>query len=126
MIVRHITDIYGSPREVETDTFISRRLLLQEDGLGFSFHETIIKAGADLFIQYVHHLESVYCIAGRGEIEVVEGATYAIVPGMLYALDGHEPHYLRATEELRLMCVFNPPLTGREVHDANGAYPLLA
>lgn len=126
MIVRHITDIYGSPREVETDTFISRRLLLKEDGLGFSFHETIIKAGADLFIQYIHHLESVYCIAGRGEIEVVEGATHAIVPGMLYALDGHEAHHLRATEELRLMCVFNPPLTGREVHDANGAYPLLS
>jgi L-ectoine synthase len=24
-----------------------------------------------------------------------------------------------------MICVFNPPLTGREDHDANGIYPLL-
>jgi L-ectoine synthase len=23
------------------------------------------------------------------------------------------------------VCVFNPPLTGREVHDENGVYPLV-
>ncbi|MEQ9562409.1 MAG: ectoine synthase, partial [Woeseiaceae bacterium] len=23
-------------------------------------------------------------------------------------------------------CVFNPPLNGKEVHDASGAYPLIA
>jgi len=23
------------------------------------------------------------------------------------------------------MCVFNPPVTGREVHDENGVYPLV-
>ncbi len=125
MIVRHMKDIIGSDREVETDEFISRRIILKEDGMGFSFHETIIKAGTDMFIWYANHLESVYCISGKGEIEVVGGETYTIEPGMLYGLDGHEKHYLRAEEELRLMCVFNPPLTGREVHDENGTYPLL-
>ncbi|ABM62498.1 ectoine synthase [Halorhodospira halophila] len=125
MIVRHMKDIIGSDREVETDEFISRRIILKEDGMGFSFHETIIKAGTDMFIWYANHLESVYCISGKGEIEVIGGETYTIEPGMLYGLDGHEKHYLRAEEELRLMCVFNPPLTGREVHDENGTYPLL-
>ncbi|MFP4129675.1 MAG: ectoine synthase [Halorhodospira sp.] len=125
MIVRHIRDIRGSEREVETDAFISRRILLKDDGMGFSFHETIIKAGAELLIWYANHVESVYCIAGRGEIEVIDGATYTIEPGVLYALDGHERHYLRAEAELRLMCVFNPPLTGGEVHDEQGTYPLL-
>jgi L-ectoine synthase len=24
-----------------------------------------------------------------------------------------------------MICVFNPPLTGREVHDEEGVYPLL-
>ena len=24
-----------------------------------------------------------------------------------------------------MVCVFNPPLTGREVHDERGVYPLL-
>ncbi|MFP4146544.1 MAG: ectoine synthase [Halorhodospira sp.] len=125
MIVRHINEIRGSEREVETDEFISRRILLKEDGMGFSFHETIIKAGTDMLIWYANHVESVYCIAGKGEIEVVGGETYTIEPGVLYALDGHEKHYLRAEEDLRLMCVFNPPLTGREVHDEHGTYPLL-
>lgn len=125
MIVRHLDEIRGSAREVETDEFISRRFLLKGDGMGFSFHETIIKAGTDMFIWYANHVESVYCIAGKGEIEVVGGETYPIVPGTLYALDGHEKHYLRAEEELRLMCVFNPALTGREVNDEHGTYPLL-
>lgn len=125
MIVRHLDEIRGSQREVETDEFISRRFLLKGDGMGFSFHETTIKAGTDMFIWYANHVESVYCIAGKGEVEVVGGETYPIVPGTLYALDGHEKHYLRAEEELRLMCVFNPALTGREVHDEHGTYPLL-
>ncbi|BAU57838.1 ectoine synthase [Halorhodospira halochloris] len=125
MIVRHLDDIRGSEREVETDNFISRRFILKSDGMGFSFHETIIKAGTDMFIWYANHVESVYCISGKGEIEVVGGETYPIEPGMLYALDGHEKHYLRAEQELRLMCVFNPALTGREVHDENGTYPIL-
>ncbi|MCG5548699.1 ectoine synthase [Halorhodospira halochloris] len=125
MIVRHLDDIRGSEREVETDNFISRRFILKNDGMGFSFHETIIKAGTDMFIWYANHVESVYCISGKGEIEVVGGETYPIEPGMLYALDGHEKHYLRAEQELRLMCVFNPALTGREVHDENGTYPIL-
>jgi len=44
----------------------------------------------------------------------------------MYALDRHDEHYLRARSELKLVCVFNPPLTGREVHDEEGVYPLLA
>jgi len=24
-----------------------------------------------------------------------------------------------------MLCVFNPPVTGREVHDENGVYPLV-
>jgi L-ectoine synthase len=26
---------------------------------------------------------------------------------------------------MRTVCVFNPPVTGREVHDENGVYPLI-
>ncbi len=26
---------------------------------------------------------------------------------------------------MRMVCVFNPPLTGREVHDEKGIYPLI-
>ncbi|OOK62382.1 L-ectoine synthase, partial [Pedobacter himalayensis] len=45
--------------------------------------------------------------------------------GTMYLLDGNEKHTVRATTELRMACVFNPPVTGREIHDENGVYPLI-
>lgn len=45
---------------------------------------------------------------------------------MLYHLDGHERHTVPPRSGLRLACMFNPPVTGYEVHDANGVYPPLA
>ena len=50
-----------------------------------------------------------------------------IKDGTMYALNQHDEHYLRGgTEDMRLICVFNPPLTGNETHDEHGVYPLLA
>ena len=45
---------------------------------------------------------------------------------MMYALDENDRHLLRATTKLRMVCVFNPPVTGQEVHDENGVYPAAA
>ena len=126
MIVRYLDkDVAGTDREVKAETFNSRRFLLKDDQMGFSFHDTILYAGSVTLIWYKHHLEAVYCIEGTGAIEVDGGETYEVRPGMFYALDGHEKHYLRATTDLRMMCVFTPALTGREVHDDEGTYPLL-
>ncbi|WP_144932611.1 ectoine synthase [Paenibacillus sp. 32O-W] len=127
MIVRQLDEIIGTDNDVDTPTWNSRRLLLQKDGMGFSLHDTIIKAGTETFIWYKNHVEAVYCIEGEGEIEVKEtGRVYPLKAGTLYALDGHEKHYLRATKDMRMVCVFNPPCTGREVHDEEGTYPVLA
>lgn len=127
MIVRNLADIKGSTQDVVTSNWASRRLLLERDGMGFSMHETTIFAGTETHIHYQHHLEAVYCIEGEGEVETVaDGKVHVIRPGVLYALDRHDEHYLRAHREMRLVCVFNPPLTGREVHDESGVYPLLA
>jgi L-ectoine synthase len=127
MIVRSIDDIRGTPQEVAAPNWVSRRLLLARDGMGFSFHETTIFAGTETHIHYRNHLEAVFCVAGEGEIETVaDGRKYAIRPGVMYALYRHDEHYLRARSELKLVCVFNPPLTGREVHDDEGVYPLVA
>ncbi|HZG80711.1 MAG TPA: ectoine synthase [Brevibacillus sp.] len=125
MIVKHLEDLIGTKDDIDTPTWASRRFLLQHDQMGFSLHDTIIKAGTETYIWYKNHLEAVYCIEGEGEIEVVGGETYQIRPGMMYALSGHEKHYLRAHSQMRMVCVFNPPLTGREVHDEEGVYPLL-
>ena len=99
-------------------------LLLAADGLGFSLHDTLIRAGTSTEMWYRHHVEAVYCISGRGSIRNLEDDSESeIVPGTLYALDGHERHVLTARSELRLVCVFNPALVGSETHDEDGAYP---
>lgn len=126
MIVRTLDEIIGSERDVraENGNWVSRRFLLRDDGMGFSFHETTIFAGTETDIWYKHHLEAVYCVGGKGEIEdLATGIIHPIRDGTLYALDQHDRHKLRAFSDLRLVCAFNPPISGREVHDQDGAYP---
>ena len=125
MIIRRLKDIVGSEREVEAPNgnWVSRRFILDSDGMGFSFHETIIRAGTETHLWYKNHLEAVYCVGGRGEIEdLATGEVHPIEDGTIYALDKHDEHLLRASEDMRLICAFNPPVTGREVHDEDGAY----
>lgn len=128
MIVRTLEDIIGSENDIssETGTWVSRRMLLKKDGMGFSFHDTTIFAGTTTLIWYKNHLEAVYCVGGRGELEVIEtGEIHQIKDGTMYALNGHEKHHLRALSDMRMVCVFNPPLTGKEVHDRDGVYPVI-
>lgn len=127
MIVKHLNDLLGTPAEVDTAGWTSRRFILKGDGMGYSVHDTLIKAGAELEMEYRNHLETVYCIEGEGEIEDLgTGQTHAIRAGTLYALNRHDRHVLRANKgaPMRMVCVFNPPLSGLEVHDDTGAYPL--
>ncbi|WP_427977215.1 ectoine synthase [Agarivorans sp.] len=129
MIVRTLAEANKTSRRVVSPdgNWESTRLLLKEDQMGFSFHMTKIYKGADFYMHYQNHLESVYCTAGKGEIEnLADGTKHPIEPGTIYILDNHDKHILRAFEELTLACVFNPPLTGKEVHNAEGAYELEA
>ena len=127
MIVRKLTDARKTGRRVVTENWESTRLLLKSDGMGFSFHVTTIYPGTVNAMWYKHHLESVFCLSGTGMLEdLATGAVHAIEPGVIYALDKHDRHVLTATTPLTLACVFNPPLNGKEVHDAEGAYALHA
>jgi L-ectoine synthase len=126
MKIVDLDTIKGSEREVQGPGWTSRRLLLKKDGMGFSFHETIIPAGAEMTLWYKNHLEAVYCVEGNGSVEdLATGERHALHDGVLYALDQHDRHILRGgTEDMRLICAFNPPVTGRETHDADGSYEL--
>ena len=127
MIVRTLEEANNSERRVVTETWESTRMLLKNDNMGFSFHITTIYADTETPIHYQNHLEAVYCMSGEGEVETVaDGKVYPIKPGTLYILDKHDKHLLRGHTELKLACVFNPPLHGKEVHDENGVYPLEA
>ena len=127
MIVRKLQDMEKAGRRIVSPdgNWESSRLLLKDDNMGFSFHITKIYEGADFRMHYQNHLESVFCISGEGEVETLDdGKKYPISPGTIYILDKHDRHILRGFKEMTLACVFNPPLNGKEVHNAEGAYEL--
>lgn len=127
MIVRDLKSAEATERRIVSPdgNWESTRMLLKDDNMGFSFHITTIYKGADFQMHYQNHLESVYCVSGEGEVETLaDGKKYPIKPGTLYILDKHDKHILRAFEEMKMACVFNPPLNGKEVHNSEGAYEL--
>jgi len=129
VIVRKLSEAKKSERHVVSPdgNWESTRMLLKDDQMGFSFHITSINEGADFQMHYQNHLESVYCISGEGEVQTLDdGNKYPISPGTLYILDKNDKHSLRAFTEMTMACVFNPPLNGKEVHNAEGAYELEA
>ncbi|WP_439032618.1 ectoine synthase [Gordonia terrae] len=129
MIVRTTQEITGTDREVADPkgNWVSKRIVLGGDHVGFSFHETTIKAGSVNEFHYANHVEAVWLVEGTGTLLDREtGETYPLAPGTMYLLNGHERHTVTADTQLRMLCVFNPPVVGTEVHDENGVYPLVA
>jgi L-ectoine synthase len=124
MLIRALDATRASDRHVVTEGWESTRLLLKEEGMGFSFHITTMYAGKELPMHYKHHLEAVYVLSGEGTIEdLATGEMHELKPGTLYALNAHDRHIVRPKTDIVTACVFNPPVTGREVHDTSGAYP---
>ena len=124
MIVRALADITGTDRDVRGPGWQSRRLLLASDGMGFSLTDTVVEDGAELTLEYKHHVEACYCIAGEGEVMAHgTGETFQLQPFTVYALDQNDRHTVRAINgDMRLVCVFNPALSGQEVHREDGSY----
>ncbi|MFV2009859.1 MULTISPECIES: ectoine synthase [unclassified Micromonospora] len=115
MIVRAKSETGG----VDWGNGLSYRMLVEKDEMGFAVAHTIVNAGSKSPLQYRNHLEACYCIAGRGQVIAADGTAYDIEPGVIYALDQHDEHYLIAAPEqdLELVSVFNPPLRGDERHN---------
>ena len=123
MIVKSLEEIIDTPRDVRGPVWASRRFLLAEDGVGFTLNETTTEAGSEQVLWYKYHVEANYVIEGEGEVEnLATGEVFPLGPGSLYVLDAHERHRLKSFTRMRLVCVFTPPLTGRETHDEDGAY----
>jgi L-ectoine synthase len=126
MIVRLLDDLNDTDRDVRTPNWRSRRIVLAKEGVGFSVHETVLYAGTVNDFWYANHIEAVMVVEGEGElIDKETGQSHQLRPSTLYLLDGHEHHRVLPKTDIRAICVFNPPVTGREVHDGNGVYPLI-
>lgn len=126
MIVRTLDEITDTDADIKSENWRSKRIVLAKEKVGFSVHETTLYAGTVSRFWYANHIEAVFVVAGEGEItELDNGKTHQLAPGSLYLLNDHDKHEVRPRTEMRVVCVFNPPVTGREVHDENGVYPLV-
>ncbi|MFG3347098.1 ectoine synthase [Streptomyces sp. NPDC048018] len=114
MFTRSLDDV----APVEWGNGLSTRLLTESDGMGFAVCDTIVRQGTTSALQYRNHLEACYCIGGSGEVVEKDGTRHKILPGTIYVLDKHDPHYLVASdyEDLHLVSIFNPPIVGNERH----------
>jgi L-ectoine synthase len=122
MIVRSLNDVEGTEHDVRGDGWRAVRLFVRDHRLGFSLSETTVEAGTELSLWYKHHEEACFVIEGEAEItELDSGAVHRLGPGSAYA-PRHDRHAIRVISPLRLVCVFNPALSGRETHDADGSY----
>jgi L-ectoine synthase len=123
MIIRKLDEV----KTVEWGNGVSRRFLLEADGMGYTITDTIVNKGTKSLLEYENHLEACYCIAGKGSVIEMDGTEHEIVPGTIYALDNHDSHYLLASpeEDLRLVCTFTPALKGDEAHTfgESGVHP---
>ena len=123
MIVKTLSELIDTDRDVRGPVWASRRFLLAEDGVGFTLTETTTEAGSEQVLWYKHHIEANYVIEGEGEVEnMATGEVFALKTGSMYLLDQHDKHRLKSFTRMRLVCVFTPALTGRESHDEDGAY----
>ena len=117
MIVRTIDEITDTERDVvsEDQQWRSKRIVLANDKVGFSVHETTLKAGTINDFWYANHIEAVFITSGEGELyDKDNDVTYQLAPGSMYLLNGNERHQLRPKTQITAVCVFNPPVTGRE------------
>ena len=81
-------------------------------------------AGLGRVRSYPKH--TVFITEGEGEIEdKATGEVHQLRPGSIYVLNNHDKHQVRPKTDMKTICVFNPPVTGREVHDEDGVYPLV-
>ena len=104
---------------VEWGQGTSERILTEKDGMGFAVCHTVVRAGSEAALQYRNHLAACYCIGGsRAVYHADRSVKYDITPGTIYVLDEHDAHYLTASdhEDMILVSIFNPPITGEEAH----------
>ena len=90
MIIRDLDDV----KTVEWGNGLSRRFLLEADGMGYTVTDTIVNKGTKTLIEYSNHLEACYCIEGRGKVIEMDGTEHDIFPG----------GYTRSTSTTRTGC----------------------
>ncbi len=126
MFVKTLDEIRGQGRELILGggRISSVKLVTAAHDMGFSMSYNTIGAGIESTLWYKNHWEANYIIAGACDVQdVTTGERWPLPPGALYTVGPRDRHFFQAFEDVTLLSVFNPPVTGTEVHDEDGAYP---
>jgi L-ectoine synthase len=126
MTVTTLEDVRKAGLEVSVNggRAISQRYLTVADQLGFSFHSVKVKESVETDLWYKNHWEGNLVLEGSLEVtDKTTGEAHLLGPGGLYLVGPDDPHHLKALTDVHAISVFDPPLTGKEDHDADGAYP---
>lgn len=124
MKVINANDFKNTELDVQFTGGHSYRMVTAMEGLGFSVNKTFIPASKEAHLwHYKDHKEVCYCTSGYGVVTDVEtGIAYNINADSAYLLPRHEQMTFRAITDVEMISIFNPPLTGKETHDAEGSY----
>lgn len=126
MTVTTLDDVRKAGLEVSVNggRAVSQRYVTAADQMGFSLSSVKVKEGVELDLWYKNHWEGNLVLEGSLEVtDKTTGEAQIIGPGGLYLVGPNDPHHLTALTDVHAISVFDPPLTGKEDHDADGAYP---
>ena len=125
LFVRTIEDVRRAGRELSiVGGVVSRRYLVADDHLGFSFSTVHLTAGQEADLWYKHHWEANLVLDGTVEVtDKASGHVHTLGPGALYLVGPTDRHHVRATTDVHVISVFDPPIIGDEKHDQDGSYP---
>ena len=124
MFVKTLKDLKAAGREkiVAGGSARTVRFLTRDDGLGFTMSDVRLDAGQQNVLWYKHHWEANHIVSGAGDVtDLTTGQSWKLEPGVAYNVGPKDRHRFRAHSDVHLLSVFNPPLEGHELHDADGS-----
>ena len=124
-----VEELRAQGREIVAPGGMSRlvRFILAADELGFSLSDVRLKAGRESTLWYKNHWEANYVVAGAGTVtDLATGTVLNLHAGLCYVVGPKDRHVLKATADLHIVSIFNPPLTGAETRNPDGSLPATA
>ena len=123
MFLRRIDEMRATGKEMVTANGQARvvRGLTESDGLGFSFADVNLSAGASTVLWNKHHWQSNYVLSGTSLVEDLNtGESWMLKPDMAYIVGPMDRYRLNAHTDMHLASIICPPLEGSEQHDTDG------